>query len=249
MSILYAPSGRAQEYSKLAANLYRGCAHGCQYCFGPDQLHMNRDEFGKPIPRSNAIALLEKDLQKLDPSLAGESVLLSFTCDPYQPINDAYHLTRDAIELLHSYEMPVTILTKGGFRSTVDFDLFQPGDQYATTLTFMDVALQEKYEPGAAPMADRIAALQQAHDGGIFTWVSLEPVICPRQTLQLIHETADFVDHYKVGILNHNDPDSPTYIPEARNIDWELFGMEVVSLFSRMRKSYYIKDDLRRCMS
>ena len=250
MTLLYIPKGRAREYANLAANLYRGCAHRCQYCFGPDVLHIKKEDFhATPSPRTNALQLLEKELQTRDPALAGEVVLLSFTTDPYQPINQEYRLTRSAIELLHRYGHPVCILTKGGLRSTVDFDLFQPGDQYATTLVFTDEHLQQRYESGAAPTADRIAALQQAHDAGIFTWVSLEPVIAPRQTIQLIRETCDFVDHYKVGTLNHNYSDSPTYIPEAASIDWELFAIEVQNLLSRSKKSFYLKEDLRRWMS
>ncbi len=249
MTILYVPGGRAREYASLAANLYRGCDHGCWYCFGPAALHMDRDTFGRPSPRTNAIALMEKDLQALPAEHAGEAVLLSFTCDPYQKIDEEYRLTRAAIELLHRYDHPVSILTKGGLRSTVDFDLFRPGDQYAATLVFTDEQLQQKYEPAAAPTAERIAALQMAHDEGIFTWVSLEPVIAPRQTLQLIRETCEFVDHYKVGTLNHNNPMLPTYIPEAADIDWGMFGVEAQILLGRLGKSYYLKEDLRRCMA
>ncbi len=249
MTILYIPKGRAKEYANLAANLYRGCGHRCQYCFGPAVLHIDQDEFSRPAPRTNALQLLENDLQTRDPALAGETVLLSFTTDPYQPINQEYRITRSAIELLHRYGHPVCVLTKGGLRSTVDFDLFQPGDQYAATLTFTDDVLQQKYEPGAAPTAERLAALQQAHDEGIFTWVSLEPVIAPRQSIQLIRETCEYVDHYKVGTLNHNNPNSPAYIPEAAEIDWEMFAIEAQSLLSRLKKSYYLKEDLRRWMS
>lgn len=255
MSILYVPKGRALEYARLAANPFRGCPHGCKYCFGPEALHIKPEEFAQGHARFDVLRILEKELQQCeadpyaDIDYPHERVLLSFTCDPYPEFDVKTKLTRSVIELLHRYEHPVCILTKGGLRSLRDLDLLGPEDQYATTLTFTDDQLRQKYEPGAAPMEERIAVLQEVHDQGIFTWVSCEPVIMPRQTLQLIRQTARFVDHYKVGKLNHNYPDRPTYIPEAEGINWAMFGSEAMDLLQALGKSYYIKDDLRRCMA
>src|SRR3990167_3742067 len=95
LNIVYKPKGKALEYSPLAANLYTGCAHGCLYCYAPSCMRMNRAEFyGNPRPRPNVIKLLEADCKKL----AGckDRVLLCFTCDPYQPIDDEHQLTRRA---------------------------------------------------------------------------------------------------------------------------------------------------------
>ena len=250
MSILYSPKGRAREYGLLAAAPFRGCPFKCRYCFNPFMLHRTPEEFAQASPRYEVLKILEKELQQLDdPALKNERVLLSFTCDPYPEFDEITGLTRSVIELLHRYDHPVCILTKAGLRSTRDFDLFRPGDQYATTLTFTDEEMRQRIEPGAAPMEERIKALQIAHDEGIFTWVSCEPVIMPRQTLQLIRETADFVDHFKVGKLNHNYRDSPQYIPEAEGINWAMFGAEAIDLLQQLNKSYYIKDDLKRCMT
>jgi len=251
MSILYVPKGRAWEYARLAASPFRGCPFRCYYCFNPDALHQTPEEFAQVKPRYDLLKILERDLQQCtDPAYKNERVLLSFTCDPYPAFDEKTGLTRSVIELLHRYDHPVCILTKGGLRSTRDFDLFRPGDQYATTLTFTDEAMRQKIEPGAAPTEERIQALAIAHDAGIFTWVSCEPVIMPRQTLQLIRETAGFVDHFKVGMLNHNDdPAHPQHIPEAAGINWALFGSEAIDVLQQLGKSYYIKTDLRRCMA
>lgn len=113
MSIIYEPKGRALEYAPLAANLYRGCGHSCSYCYAPAALRMKRDEFyGNPQPRAGVLEQLEKDARKL----AGDArpVLLCFTCDPYQPINDEHQLTRRAIEILNGEGLAVHILTKRG---------------------------------------------------------------------------------------------------------------------------------------
>jgi len=76
---------------------------------------------------------------------------------------------------------------------------------------------------------------------GLWTWASLEPVIDPEQTLELIRATAEYVDLYKVGKLNHR--------PEARDIDWRDFVERVVGLLDELGKERYIKVDLRRYLS
>ncbi|MEN6610902.1 MAG: radical SAM protein [Methanoregulaceae archaeon] len=249
INIIYQPQGRAAEYGKLAGNIFHGCGHGCRYCYAPGFLHCPHEEFWKnPYPRANILEHIAKNLENEDPALAGERVLLCFTCDPYQPIEEESHLTRAVIQLLHNFGHPVTILTKGGLRSRRDLDLLGPEDQYACTLFFSDEKYREKYEPRAAPTAERIEVLQEAHGRGIPTWVSCEPVIFPRQTLQLIREAAPYAGEIKIGKLNHNTPGTPGYIPEAEGIDLAMFGEEAVSLCKRLGVRYYIKNDLWRCM-
>jgi len=249
MRVIYQPQGRAAEYGKLAGNIFHGCGHGCRYCYAPGFLHIDQDEFRKnPYPRANILEHIAKNLENEDPALAGERVLLCFTCDPYQPLESESLLTRAVIQLLHNFEHPVTILTKGGLRSQRDLDLLDERDQYACSLVFADEHYREKYEPGAAPTAERIAVLREAHDRGIPTWVSCEPVIFPRQTLQLIREAAPYTGMIKIGKLNHNKPGTPSYIPEAEGVDWAMFGEEAVSLCKRLGVPYYVKKDLWRCM-
>ena len=70
----------------------------------------------------------------------------------------------------------------------------------------------------------------------IQTWASLEPVIDPVQSLQIIRETKDFVDEYKIGRWNHD--------PRADRIDWKAFGEETIELCRMLGKKFYIKKDL-----
>lgn len=239
MPVIYEPRGRAREYAPLAANLYSGCAHGCKYCYAPDVLRRSRDDFHSGIAvRRSILTELAKDARRL--SGANARVLLSFTTDPYQPIEAEQRITRQAIEILHEHGLAVEVLTKGGTRASRDFDLYGPGDAFASTLTFLDPAQSEKWEPNAALPNDRIEAIRQAHTAGITTWVSLEPVIDPEQSLEIIRQMHPYVDLFKVGKLN--------YHPQAKNIDWREFGHEATSLLSRLGKRYYIKDDLREHM-
>jgi DNA repair photolyase len=112
--------------------------------------------------------------------------------------------------------------------------------QYGATLVFTDEALRREIEPGTAPTQERLESLELAHSMGISTFVSMEPVWDPEQTLWLIERTVDFVDFYKVGKLN--------YSHVAKTIDWHKFGHDAVKLLENNGKKYYIKKDLAALM-
>lgn len=252
MGLIYEPRGRAREYAALACNIYRGCNHGCTYCFAPGALHITKEEFSQPAPRSEQfIALLEKELVQRDKKgIKPSNVLLCFTCDPYQRLDTSLRLTRRTISLLHRWGYTVTVLTKAGVLAERDMDLFGPGDAFATSLTLIDVDETLKWEPYAATYESRFGAIRDFYREGIRTWVSLEPVIHPEVTLEIINQTHRFVDAYKVGTLNHH--------PLAKQIDWRLFALSATRLLDSLgyerqwepdkltRGQYYIKADLAR---
>lgn len=239
MSVIYEPKGKAREYGELALNLYKGCAHGCTYCYAPAATRTGLEVFKDPKPRPVVIMNLEKELKK--GQYAGREVFLCFSCDPYQPIDSEHQLTRQAIRILHAHEVKVRILTKAGFKSERDFDLLAARPDlsfYGATLTgAAGYPVLTEFEPNAPAPADRMAALREAHERGIPTWVSLEPVIDPQQALEIIRQTHAFVDTYKVGRWN--------YDKRAATIDWPKFREEVVALLDSLGKDYYIKKDLR----
>jgi len=240
MLIIYEPSGRAREYSHLALNHYTGCAHGCEYCYVPAVLRISKEIFhGIVAPRKNVLGQIEKDAAKI--TCTNKRVLLCFTCDPYQPLDDDLGLTREVIKILKRHSIPMQILTKGGMRAARDFDLYDKYDAFATTLTFMDPDDSAKWEPGAASPANRIEAIKEAKERGIQTWVSLEPVIDPEQSLEIIEQTNEFMDHYKIGKWN--------YDKRAKDIDWRQFGMAAGLLCELYGKSYYIKNDLAKFLN
>ena len=241
MNIVYEPKGRAAEYAPLAANLYRGCDHACVYCYAPAALRMQRETHQKPAPRKNVMRMFEKDVIEMERKGDERPVLLSFSCDAYQHLDEQEMLTRRALKCIFDHGRNVIILTKGGKRSERDFDLLEANKeyvQYAATLVFTDDAKALEYEPHAAPTSERINALKHAHDLGITTWVSLEPVYYPDDALELIEQTKNFVDLYKVGTLNHQ--------PEAKGIDWHKFAVDVKTKLESIGVGYYIKKDLRK---
>lgn len=233
MVTIYEPRGRAKEYADLALNLYSGCSSGCLYCWAPQILRKTREEFKNVQPRTGILDYLRHDA----PKYAGQTVLLSFSCDPYPPLEPTEELTRQAISILHHFNVGVRILTKGGLRSTRDSDMLGPLDSYGATLTFCTISQGEEWEPGAPSWLERIAALQEAHDRGIWTWVSLEPVIEPEQTIELISITSNYVDEYRIGKWNHDY--------RAKFIDWKKFAHQAKATCEAMGKRYMMKEDLK----
>jgi DNA repair photolyase len=242
MRIIYEPRGRALEYAPLAVSLYRGCSHGCRYCFVPASLRITPEEFAAdPRPRTDIIDRLTLDLHTLHVAGDSREVLLSFTTDPYQPIDRDLKLTREAINLFIKWTVPFTILTKAGLKSLRDLDLMAAHPdlcRYGTTLTLWDHEMEHYWEPHAACGLERLEALQQFHAAGIRTWVSFEPVIDPEQTLELIRYCRDagICDEYRIGKLNHSI--TPTRIGHADflfQVREELKG-----------RQYIIKKDLLR---
>lgn len=240
MSIIYEPTGRAREYAALAANLYAGCSHGCKYCYAPAALRRDKDSFHtNPHPRVKILTEFKKDCQRLQGKNASP-ILFSFTTDPYQPCDEIHQITRQGIKLLHEHGLAVEILTKGGMRATRDFDLLTERDAFATTLTFLNHADSAKWEPLAATPADRMKAMKEAYGRGIPVWASLEPVLDPEQSLEIIRQTHTFVDLFKVGKLNHH--------PLAKEINWHDFGWKAKKLLESFGCNYYLKHDLRQAM-
>lgn len=254
MRIIYEPRGRALEYAKLAASLYRWCPFRCLYCFVPAM--SNAKEHGVPYPRKYVLSLLEKDLQELQAAGDEREILMSFTTDPYQPLEIQHKLTRAAIKLMIKYERHFTILTKAGNASIIDIDLLmQRPDlcRYGTTLVFFDESDRQIWEPGAASTKDRIGALWLMKENGIRNWVSLEPVVYPEQTLELIRQTVGFVDEFRIGKFNHIDNPGP----ELRHVmdsigycyptdeDWRAFVQAARNLLEGHGCRYVFKKDLQ----
>jgi len=235
--VIYAPKGQAGEYSKLAANPYRGCGHSCVYCYVPAVIHMRRQDFDAgAIPKPGFLNRLKRDATRYKEHGIREQVMLSFTTDPYHPGNTSP--TREVLMALKEYGMAFCTLTKGGKRALRDLDLFRPDcDAFASTLTTLNPEQSLQWERNAAVPADRLKTLRTFHEAGIFTWVSLEPVYDTAMTLALIEETADFVDFYKIGRIN--------YHRIGREIDWREFTEAVVKLVTRLGKTHYIKKDLQ----
>lgn len=225
MKPIYEPKGAAKEYGDYALNIYTGCPHRCYYCFAPQVLHRDREQFHSIVePRENIVEETRKQLER--ENITGKLIHLCFTCDPYPTGYDSA-TTREIIKLLKVHGNHVQILTKGDGER--DFDLLDGGDWYGVTL-----------DGGEEPSVwrERFYNLCDAKFHGIKTWISFEPVVNAGNVLRMIEATAEAADKIKIGKLNYH----------KSNIDWEMFGLEAEALCQRLGLDYYIKDSLRREM-
>lgn len=236
-SIIYAPKGQAGEYAPLATNPYRGCGHKCAYCYVPSVLRMDRRDFDKvATPRKDFLKNLEKDARKYQSLGITAQVMLSFTTDPYHPFDNT--MTRSVLEILQQYGLGICTLTKGGIRSLRDLDLFRTThDAFASTLTSLNDKFSAKWESGAALPTDRLIALKKFNEAGIFTWVSLEPTLDVSASLEIIRQTAPFINLYKIGRVN--------YLPMTKTTDWRSYTLEIINLCQQLNVKHYIKKDLQ----
>ena len=235
--IIYEPRGKAREYSDLAVNLYTGCVHKCKYCYCPAILRKGLEDWGNdPHPRKDILRNLEKDCKKH----FGEKkqLLLSFMSDPYQT-EEAAEITRKALLLFEKYKFKnVTILSKGGERTEKDFDILKRnGWKYGATIIFDNDEDRKEWEPYSASIESRIKALEKAHKEGIYTWISMEPVIYPEQSYRLMESLKTIVDYWKVGKINH-------FKDIEDRIDWNDFYRMSKSLLDE-KKVYWKKDLLK----
>lgn len=242
MAAIYIPSGAAREYSPLAMNYIKGCDHGCVYCYVPKIMK----RFDSGYVHSNVYIKEEKSLLKeIEASCrkhahSPKQVFLSFLTDPYSSFNDETKLTRRVLEILLRYKIPVSILSKGGLRTLQDLDIileFGPNIQVGASLTFTSINDSLKWEKGAAIPEERFEALRIFHNNGIRTWASMEPVIFPDQSLEIMEITHSYIDAYKIGKLNH-------FPKHEVRFDWPQFIRDSVSIMRKHDKQFYIKEDL-----
>ena len=224
MKPIYIPSGKAKEYGDYALNIYTGCPHRCFYCFAPNVLHRDRQQFHEVVePRKDIAEETRRQIER--EGITGKLIHLCFTCDPYPHGYDTT-VTRKIISLLKSTGNNVQILTKGD--GSRDFDLLGPEDWYGITLDGIGNGRNPQWKA-------RVDALAEAHRLGIKTWVSFEPVTDDREFFINLHLVSPIVDKVKIGKLNYHKSD----------IDWADFGRRAESLCQKLGLDYYIKESLR----
>lgn len=165
-------------------NPYRGCEHGCSYCYARpyhEYLGMNSgiDFESRIMVKSRAAELLEETLAK--PSWKPVSLACSGVTDCYQPVERSKRITRSCLEVLMDFRNPVGIITKNAL-VTRDIDVLQGLASHDAALvvlsiTSLDADLAGKLEPRASRPSARLRAMKELSDAGIPVGVSVAPII------------------------------------------------------------------------
>jgi DNA repair photolyase len=165
-------------------NPYRGCTHGCHYCYARryhTQFELGSgDEFASVIfVKTNLAEVLRRELQK--PSWTGEYVAVGTATDCYQPIEGHYKLTRRALETLAEFRNPAGVITKGPMivrDKDVLADLSRRGGcTVYISVPCIDDDVWQALEPGTAPPLQRLRAVRELSDAGIRTGVLMNPLV------------------------------------------------------------------------
>ncbi len=165
-------------------NCYRGCIHGCTYCFSrPTHEYLGygagTDFDRKIIVKVKAPELLRKELMK--PSWKGDEIVFSFTSDPYLPLESHYKLTRQCLEVCAEFRNPVGVITKSALIRR-DIDVLKELSREASlgvffTIPFTDREAARAVEP-FAPLPDaRFHAMADLAAAGIQVGIGIAPVI------------------------------------------------------------------------
>jgi DNA repair photolyase len=165
-------------------NPYRGCEHGCSYCYArPTHAYMGLspglDFESKLFAKLNAPELLRNELS--DPAYLPQTIALGANTDPYQPIERQYRLTRQILEVLAEFHHPVGIVTKSAL-VVRDLDILQEMAKkrlvkVAVSVTTLDPKLARAMEPRAASPGKRLEALGLLAAAGVPTTVMVAPII------------------------------------------------------------------------
>lgn len=165
-------------------NPYRGCEHGCSYCFArPTHAFMGLspglDFETRLFAKTNATDLLERELA--DPKYEPRTIAIGTNTDPYQPIERRYRIMRRVLEVLSAANHPVGIVTKSALVLR-DLDILAPMAErglvkVALSVTTLDRKLARAMEPRASTPEKRLDALARLTDAGVPTTIMTAPVI------------------------------------------------------------------------
>ena len=165
-------------------NPYRGCTHGCHYCYARKyhkQFEMNADdEFASVIlVKTNVVEVLRRELRR--PSWTGDLVAIGSATDCYQPIEGHYKLTRGVLEVLIEHGNPASLVTKGPM-IVRDKDLLArlctlDGSTVYVSVPCADDAVCAELEPGTASPRQRLRAARELADAGVRVRILMSPIV------------------------------------------------------------------------
>jgi DNA repair photolyase len=165
-------------------NPYRGCEHGCIYCFArPTHTYMGLsaglDFESKLFAKPDAAKMLDKELSK--PGYTAKTIAIGTNTDPYQPVEKKWRIMRDILQVLEAHQHPVGIVTKSALVMRDQDILARMAEKglakVALSVTSLDGKLARTMEPRASTPTRRLQALRSLSDAGIPVSVMVAPII------------------------------------------------------------------------
>lgn len=186
-------------------NPYRGCQHSCSYCYARFMKRFtgHSELWGQFVDvKVNAPDLLKQEITRKKPG----RVWVSGVCDPYQPLEAKYKLTRQCLEILAQHDWPVTVQTRSALVLR-DIDILKEGRNFEAGLsvTTADDRIRKLFEPDAPTIMDRVRALDELHRAGIRTYAMIAPMLPGAEGLAEI--LAGKVDFVLVDRMNYHYAD------------------------------------------
>jgi len=186
-------------------NPYTGCQHGCTYCYARfmKMFTGHKEPWGEFVDvKINASDLLQVEIKRKKRG----RVWVSGVCDPYQPLEAQYKLSRRCLEILEQHNWPVTVQTRSPLILR-DIDILKEARDFEVgfTVTTIDDGIRKLFESNAPPIKDRLNALDALHQAGIRTYAMIAPMLPGAESLAEALEGK--VDSIIVDRMNYNHAD------------------------------------------
>jgi DNA repair photolyase len=228
-------------------NPYRGCQHHCAYCYAPNVLRINRDQWDIAIEvKTNISMILTKELKTKKPGVVG----ISTVTDPYQPLEQKYLLTRYCLEQLLKVDFPVHIQTKS-ILVTRDLDLISQFSESQVMISIATIHDEQRkaLEPHSSSIQERLQALRTYANAGVKTSVFFGPVY-PTTSLE---EIPSILDTFKESGANEIwidmlrlKPGTWQNIQKALKQDQEIFRDFSKNMFENKKYYLNIREEIRK---
>lgn len=209
-------------------NPYVGCQHGCIYCYAKfmKRFSGHKENWGEFVDvKINAPELLSQEIKEKKKG----RVWISGVCDPYQPVEKKYELTKKCLEILQKNNWPVVIQTKSPLVLR-DLELLKKFQEIEVgfTITTDDEEIRKIFELRTVPINERIETLDKLHQEGIKTFVMIAPLLPKAESL--VPKLKGKVDYVIIDKMNYHYAD---WI--YKKYQWEKIqnGNELANLFKK----------------
>ncbi|GFO55945.1 radical SAM protein [Geomonas sp. Red276] len=196
----------ASKIYPYVINPYVGCQHACSYCYARymKKFTGHREPWGTFVDvKINAAELLRKEVARKKKA----TVWMSGVCDPYQPLEEKYRLTRHCLQVLLEAEWPVVVQTRSPLVLR-DIDIIGIGKsiEVGFSITTADDDIRKSFEPHAPPIAERVNALAELKRAKVRTYAMIAPILPGAENL--MEMLAGKVDYILVDRMNYHYADA-----------------------------------------